>query len=241
MPLSSAQLVAQACQQAMVPGFTSQGGKLLNVILSDLCQDYNFDAARKTLQFNMPTAVDALGRSTMALPADYLRACFNECFYYINGVPYPLIPQDLDEMDMMVVTAGLSNFPVTFSTDMSTTPPTMYFWMPPSGAYVSLLRYQSQMADIVTPETSAAVPWFPNQNYLLTRLTGELCKIADDERHEALLGNDEERTPGGAGVILKRYLKLHGDNMNRAKTVKLDRRRFGSSFDRLKNTKQVGW
>lgn len=241
MALTAAQIVAQACQNAQVPGFLTQGGNLLNVILQELCQDYDFDLARKTLQFNMPTAVDALGRATMNFPADYLRAKFNECFYYINGVPYALIPQDQAEMDLMVVTPGLSNFPTTFTVDVSVVPPLAYFWMPPSGAYLSILRYQSLMPDIVNPSNSAVVPWFTQQNYLLTRLTGELCKLADDDRHEALLGSDEERTPGGAGVILKKYLRMHGDNENRAKTVKLDRRRFGTSFDRLRNTKQVGW
>jgi hypothetical protein len=34
---------------------------------------------------------------------------------------------------------------------------------------------------------------------------------------------------------------MTGDSENRAKTVSLDRRRFGTSFDKLRNTKQVGW
>ena len=59
--------------------------------------------------------------------------------------------------------------------------------------------------------------------------------------YQARLSYDEERAPGGAGTILRRYLQMTGDSENRAKTVSLDRRRFGTSFDKLRNTKQVGW
>ena len=34
---------------------------------------------------------------------------------------------------------------------------------------------------------------------------------------------------------------MKDDWTNRAKTVKLDRRRFGGSFQNLRNTKLVGW
>jgi len=94
------------------------------------------------------------------------------------------------------------------------------------------------MPDIVTPQTSSVIPWFPNQNYLLTRMTGELCKGYDDDRAAALLGDDN---PGGSGYILRHYVQMKDDWTNRAKTVKLDRRRFGGSFQNLRNTKLVGW
>lgn len=241
MPLTAAQIVTQACQNLNVPGFTAQAQNLLNVILQELAQAYDFDVLRATLQFNLPTNAISYGGAqivSMALPADYLRARPNECFYYINGVPYVLIPVDLDEFDRLVATPGLSNFPTVFATDMSTTPPTAYFWMPPSGSYPAVIRYQKQPADITN---FATVPWFPNQNYLLTRLSGEIAKITDDERHEALLSYDEDRYPGGAGVVLRRYLKMKDDRENRSQRVMLDRRNFGAAFDRLRNTKQIGW
>jgi hypothetical protein len=236
--LTGAQIVTQACQNANVPGFTSQAQSLLNVILAELAQDYDFASMRKTLYFNMPTQVDAYNRNFMLLPTDYLRARPNECLYWINGVPYPLIAVDLEEFDRLVSQAGLSNFPVVFATDTSVSPAIAYFWMASSGAYPAMLRYQSLPADITD---FSQVPWFTNQNYLLTRLTGELCKITDDERHEALLSYDEDRYPGGAGSVLRRYLKMKDDHENRSQNVQLDRRRFGSSFDRLRNTKQIGW
>jgi hypothetical protein len=246
MPLSFNQIVAQACQDANVPGFTATAQTKLNVILQELAQDWSFVAARKTLQFSLPTATVTYGGGQVApynLPADYLRACRDECFYYISGVPYVLIPVELDEFDRLVATPGLQNFPTVFASDMSTAPPNgpnavAYFWMPPSGSYAAVIRYQSAPADVVD---FTATPWFPNTNYLLTRLTGELCKTTDDERHAALLSSDEDRYPGGAGVILRQYMKMQNDAENKVKRVTLDRRVFGAAFDRLRNTKQIGW
>jgi hypothetical protein len=36
-------------------------------------------------------------------------------------------------------------------------------------------------------------------------------------------------------------MRMKEDEANRTKVVKLDRRRFGTAFDRLRNTKQIGW
>lgn len=238
MPLTTLQIVTLAAQDANVPGFLTQALQKLNLILSDLAQAYDISAARKTLNFNLPTAVNANGQAFMALPANYLRAQKGECIYYINFVPYPLIPVDLDENDALVTQPGMANQPIFFSTDMSTTPGTAYFWPQPSGNFPAIIRYFSQMPDITDTST---VPWFPNQNYLLTRLTGELCKGVDDDRANNLLTDDDEKNVGGAGVILRHFLQQEGDKSNRVQTVRLDRRRFGTSFDRLKNTKSIGW
>lgn len=251
MPLTSAQIVALAVQDARVPGMTSQAGQTLNAILSDLCQSYDFAIARKTINFNFNASqINSGGQAFQNLPADYLRAIRNETFYTISGVPYPLIPVDLEEYDMLVQQSGLSNFPVFFATDMSLTGatnngtvgiPVALFWMIPSGAYPATIRYFSQMADITTPESSSTVPWFPNQTYLRRRLAGELMALSDDERMASFLSDDEMQHPNGAGVMLRKYLQMKDDKGDRIQTVKLDRRRFGESFDRLKNTKLIGW
>ena len=60
-----------------------------------------------------------------------------------------------------------------------------------------------------------------------------MMKIADDARWQTF---DKE-----AAGILSKYLKLQADDEGRAQTVKLDRRRFGSNFSRLPNTKLLGW
>ena len=238
MPLNGNQLVAQSCQNASCPGFTAQGQLLLNIVLQELCGTYDFAVARKTLLFNLPTATDALGRAPMFFPVDYLRAKPDGNIYFISGVPYDLIPVDLMQLDQLVTTPGLANFPTVFATDVSVSPPIAYFWMPPSGAFQAQLRYQAQMPDMTD---FTQIPWFPFQNYLLTRVTGELCKITDDDRQTSLLSYDEEQHPEGAGSVLRRILRMKEDEENRTKRVKLDRQYFGPAFDRLRNTKQVGW
>jgi len=256
MPLTSAQIVSQACQIARVPGFTSQAGQILNKTLSDLCQTYDFALARKQFNFTLPTSqINSAGQAYMNLPPDYLRCIRNGNYYVISGVPYPMIPCDqVEEFNMLVEQAGLSNFPVFFATDMSLTGaansqtgsggalvPVMLFWQVPSGAYQAFLYYFSQMPDIATPETSSVIPWFPNQTYLVTETAGRLMQLSDDERADAMLSADEDAHPQGSAVILRKYLQMKDDKGDRAQQVTLDRRRFGTSFDRLRNTKSIGW
>lgn len=235
MAQTAAQLINLACQIARVPSFTAQGGALLNIILQELCQNYDFDQARKTFTFNFNSATGQ-GTGPYTMPADYLRAAMDEAFYTISGVPYTMISIDLAEYDKLVLTAGFQGYPQSFATDPAQSPVALFVWPPASGSYPVTLRYYTQMADIATPETSAIVPWFPDQNYLLTRLSGELMKVADDERMKDYLGD----SPTGAQGILNRYLKLANDDEGRAKQVQLDRRRFGRN-GALKNTKAIGW
>jgi hypothetical protein len=238
MSLQAQQIVSQALQIAKCPGFTSQGGQMLNVILSELCQTYDLEVARGMAQV---TVSPSLGSGPYALPADYLRAEKDTGFYYVYGVPYVMTSIDLTEFDALVQQGGISNYPERFATDTSPIgsglPANMYVWPPSGGTYVVNIRYYRQMSDITTPETSTTVPWFNNVNYLITRLAGEMMKLADDERWQAFLGDG----PTGAQGILDRYLKLQNDDEGRAKTVELDRRRFGRSFNRLKDTKTLGW
>ena len=257
MPLNAAAICTRAAQIARVPGFTQQAGDSLNVVLQELCQDYDFAVAKKTFSFNFnPSQINYLGQAFQNFPADYLRGIRYECFYVISGVPYPVIPVDQEEFDLLVQQAGVSNFPVFYATSMSlvgdanslspgvpgtTGVPVALFWQVPSGAYPVTIRYYSQMPDIANPSTSSVVPWFPNQNYLITRVAGELMKDADDERAISYLSDDEEQAPLGAGTILKKYLRMKDDRSTRVQTVQLDRRRWGRAFDRLRNTKQIGW
>src|SRR5258708_12155262 len=150
MPLSAAQICARAAQIARVPGFLTQAGDSLNIVLQELCQDYDFALARKTYQFNFNTGqLNSLGQAYQDFPADFLRAIRNECFYFISGVPYPMIPLDLSEFDMLVQQAGVQNFPIFFYVSMPDSPPRAFFLMPPNRPYPVTLKYFSQMPDIV--------------------------------------------------------------------------------------------
>ena len=242
MALTAAQIVTLACQGAKAVGWTSQAGQLLNAILQDLCQDYDFDAAKGTYTFNFDPGLVTTsvypnitpGGGPYPLPADFLRMVDDkDAMWFLLGVPYPMIPCDLSEYDGFVQQAGLQSYPYIFATDMSQSPPNLVVWPPASGAYPVMIRYRRLMPDIDTPETSSQVPWFPNTTYLITRLEAELMKLTNDDR----LAQFE----GLSARMLSDYLKLKDDSSDRAMSVRLDRRRFGRNWSALKNTKVVGW
>ena len=244
MALSCAQIVTQALQISRAYGFTSQAGQWLNLILAELCETYNFAVALQTGVVNLvtgggPPPTPQQGSGPYNLPVRYLRMANNEIWYYIFQTPRVLTSLDLSEFDALVQQKGLSTYPTHYATDVSGAAvalwgaPVMYVWPPSGGAYTLNIRYYSQLPDILTPETSASIPWFPQQAYLITRLAAEMMKLTNDPRQGAF--RDEAMT------ILGRYLKLEADDEGRAKTVKLDPRRFGSKWNNLKNTKTIGW
>lgn len=233
MALTAQQIVALSTQIAGAPGFVQQAGQLLNMILSDLCQTYDLAVAQTVTTITLGAT-----SGPYPLPSDYLRNVGeDDVWFTYNGVKYPLVPIDYAEYTLLVQQPGMNSLPSQFATDMTVSPPNLFVWPPPNGAYPLTIRYQRQMPDIATPETSAVVPWFPNQAYLKTRLAGEVMQITDDERASAFLGESDT----GAQGLLKRYLNLKDDRTNRAETVKLDRRTFGPVFNKLPNTKTIGW
>ena len=152
------------------------------MILSDLCETYDFALARGTYYFDFNPGISALvgnsiyGSGPYPLPADFLRCSDDKSvFWTLQGVPYTLIAIDLSEFDQAVQQAGLQSYPYWFCTDLSLqddtlqgdSVPVAYVYPPPSGAYPVTVRYQRQMPDIDTPESSDVVPWFPNQAYLI--------------------------------------------------------------------------
>jgi hypothetical protein len=244
MPLQAQQIITLACQEAKVPGMISQAGQFLNATLQDLCENYDLDQCRGLFSF-LFNSVTGTGSGPYTLPSDYLRTEVEEgkdlFIYTINGVPYPLIQETLAEYLWQVQTPGFSSYPYNYATDTSVSPAQLFVWPPASGSYSCTLRYWRLMPDITTPETSSVIPWFPNSMYLIRAVAGRLMGISGDNRMPDYLGDDIERYPLGAGTLLKAYLKNANDREGAVHTVGLDRRRFGRAFDRLKNTKQIGW
>ncbi len=243
MALTCAQLISLACSDAAAPGYTAQAGQLLNVVLQNLCENWNFDAAKGTTVFNFSPSTTTNpnlypnvqpGGGPYALPADFLRMVDDkDAIWYLNGVPYPMIPCDLSQYDNLVQQSNLQSYPYIFATDVSQAPANLLVWPPASGAYQCMIRYYRLMPDITTPESSGTVPWFRNTNYLRVQLAAELMGITDDTRREDWLNR--------ATSILQAYLKLKDDDSNRAQEVKLDRRRFRGPGANLRNTKTIGW
>lgn len=115
-----------------------------------------------------------------------------------------------------------------------------YVYPPPSGNFPVNLRYQRQMPDLATDGggflTAAAansIPWFPHVGSLTEKLASRLMELTDDSRAVAYDAH--------ADKMLGAYLQMKDDDTNRAKTVQLDRRRFGKQFPLLRNTKTIGW
>lgn len=243
--MQAQQIVTLANQTAKTPGYTSQAGQFLNQILNDLAEAYDFEVNLTTAQITLTTgpaptsgiaisgAATNTGSGPYALPTNYLRMASNEMFYYVYGVPYVMVNVDLSEFDALVQQAGISNYPLNFATDRSTSPASLMVWPPPGGSYIANIRYYKDPDDITTPETSTTVPWFPNQSYLINKLSAAMMGLSGDKRQA-----DFNQM---ADATLKSYLLMQSDDDGRAKTVQLDRRRFGRSFDRLPNTKTLGW
>ncbi len=212
--------------------------------MQDYFQNYDLEAALGTFYFSFNSAAGQ-GSGPYTLPVDYLRTRVqdskDEFFYTIVGVPYPLIQCTLTEFDWMVQTPGFNNFPYYYATDLSTSPPTMKVWPPASGSYQCILRYFRLMPDIASPETSAVVPWFTNTMIIQRDVAGRLMGLTSDQRQAEYLGADEDRHPLGVGTLMRRYLRNVEDREGAVHTVGRDRRRWGRSFDLLKNTKTIGW
>jgi hypothetical protein len=243
MPLQAQQLVLLSCQEAKVPNWLSQAGQKLNLILNELCS-YDLDVNRQTYNFNFNTS---LGSGPIPMPTNWLRANRDDVFYVILGVTYIMTPVSLAEFDSFVQQAGLAQYPEYYAVDnsgiASQSAPNMYVWPPPSGAYPVTARYYSQMPDITTPETSTTIPWFPDQLYLQRRLTGEMMLMSGDERATMYLNGATDTKKGtfmGASALLARYLATK-DDAQAVKRVYLDKRLFGPAFNRLRNTKTIGW
>jgi hypothetical protein len=239
MALTAAQIISLACQTAKCPGFTAQAGALLNTLLQDLAQDYDLDINRVTVPIALTGSF-----GPYALPADFLRVEQGDAgpgvLYRIDGTPRRLTAVDKSEFDGLPQTAGVNGFPSVYAVDASSVDDLgyaqLYVW-PAAAATTLYVTYFKGHADIVTPESSSAVPWFPNTNYLQTRLAGELMRLTDDMRMAQYLGDG----PEGAQGILNRYLKLADDKETRQNAVQLDRRRFGGGGARLRTTKTTGW
>lgn len=239
MALQAQQIVNLSCQIAKTPGFTSQAGQFLNTLLQWLAQSFDFDVIRKSYTFTFNTTSTGNGYTAGCgpnlMPSDFLRAHKKGAFYMISGVPYTMIGYEQNEFDQFVQQAGNQAYPYAFYIDVSTSPAGLYVWVPAAGAYPATVRYNPQMADITTPETSSVIPWFPNSDFLIQGVAARLMQIANDDRMANFFALAE--------ATLNSYLKMKDDpESQQVKRVTLDRRLFGGSmWSRLPNTKVIGW
>lgn len=249
MALTASQIVSLALQIAgagtlngtgMSKGYTQQAGQFLNTTLQELAFSYDLEVARKTATVILDSSIgNPAGGGPFPLPTDYIRMASEEAIYQIDNVPQVMVNINLQQYDSLSKQPGLQNYPQYFATDVSggTVSSVMYVWPPSGGNYPAQIRYWSLPPDIVSPETSNVVPWFPLSKYLVTKVAGDLMQITNDDRYIQFLGDG----PQGAEGILRKFLNLQRDDESRAQVVQFDRAYFGPTFDDLPNTKTIGW
>ena len=239
MAQTAAQVINLACQIAKCPAYTAQALQFLNTVLQQLAQDYDFDVIRKTYDFNFNTSGSGLGYAVGSgpnpMPADFLRAHKKGAFYKISDVPYTMVGVEQSEFDQFVTQAGNASYPSMFYVDVapmsSGAVANLYCWAPASGAFAATIRYNPQMPDITDTSTT---PWFPNSDYLIEAVAARLMNITNDDRLTTFRAMSED--------TLTKYLKMKDDPETAAKRVGLDPRMFGNSnWNRLPNTKRIGW
>jgi hypothetical protein len=214
--ISAQQIVADACTIAKAPGFIQIGGRQLNLVLNDLVLHRNLKMLRQLESI----VVQPGSNGPFALPTNYLRTY--DLFYTVNNFPYFLYPLSQEEYDQLFKDPSIANYPYAYATDLTaqqTQAAGSLYIYPQTNSQLSLShRYMINMPDIVTPESSATVPWFPDQDYLLTATAMRMMRITDDERYE--------RFKADADGMLQIHLIMDGDEQQVVKEVKLDPQRF---------------
>jgi hypothetical protein len=222
--------VQRACAIAKTPGWISQCGIYLNMVLEDLWLHRDLKINRVT-EF---VTVQANNYGPFALPLNYLRTY--DLFFQQNNLPYFLNPISTEEWDQEFKDPSIANYPYEFMTilyDETTAQANqsagqLYIYPQSSGQIVLTHRYMVKQPDIMTPETSGIIPWFPDQQYLIKKTACELMGETDDTRQESYLAQCE--------AMLRTHLIMEGDEQAVVKSVRLDPRRFHSNRT-LKPTK----
>lgn len=228
--LQAQQIVQLACSIAKCPGFKSQGGMFLNMTLEDLWLHRDLKINRITESIS----VQANNFGPFTLPLNYLRTY--DLFFQQNNLPYFLNPISTEEYDQEFKDPSIANYPyefMTILTDETTSQANnsagqLFIYPQSSGAITLTHRYMVKQPDIATPETSATIPWFPDQDYLITATAARLMQVTDDTRRQEFLTE--------AGNMLRVHLIMEGDEQQVVKSVRLDPRRFHSNRT-LKPTK----
>jgi hypothetical protein len=215
--ISASQIVTDACAIAKCPGFTQLGGRCLNLVLNDLVLHRDLKMLRKTETINVVVG----SNGPFALPADYLRTY--DLFYTVNNFPYFLYPMSQEQYDQLFKDPSIANYPYSYATDLSATQTPgshgSIFIYPQSTSPLGMThRYMVNMPDLVAPETSSSVPWFPDQDYLVHAVATRLMKTTDDSRLERFIKDGED--------MLRTHLIMEGDEQKVVKEVRLDPQRF---------------
>lgn len=214
--LTSQQIVAEALQISKAPGFTAQGGRALNLVLNDLVLHRDLKVNRK---FSTITA-QAGSNGPFSLGSDYLRTY--DMYYTVNNFPYFLFPMGQDQMDAVFKDPSVANYPYAYATDLgssATQSAVSVLIYPQSNSQLSIShRYMVNRPDIPSPESSAVIPWFQDQDYLIHATATRIMKITGDDRYQTFVADAEK--------MLRTHLIMEGDEQQVVRGIKLDPQRF---------------
>jgi len=236
MAQSAQVLINLACTAAKTPGMVVQAGQFMNIILEELSliKDLEINRGLWSLNTGAPSGyTPTSGVAYYNLAPDHLRVLEDECFYLVSGVPYTLIQKQLSDFDKLITTTGFNAQMIFFAVDDSQSPAQILFWPPPNASYTVYIRYEKLTADMANPETSASVPKFPLQQYLIWEVAARMMDLSDDDR----VDNFHKR----AADLIRKWEIMQRDMESTVLRVNLDRNRFSTPFDLLKNTKEVGF
>jgi hypothetical protein len=228
--LTAQQIVSLACTICKCPGFTAQGGQFLNMTLEDLWLHRDLKINRITESIS----VQANNYGPFTLPLNYLRTY--DLFFQQNNLPYFLNPISTEQYDQEFKDPSIANYPYEFMTILNdettaiaqNSAGQLFIYPQSSGAITLTHRYMVKQPDIVNPESSSTIPWFPDQDYLITATASRLMQITDDTRRDKFI-EDSLR-------MLRIHLIMEGDEQRVVQSVRLDPRRFHSNRS-LKPTK----
>ena len=214
--LTAAQIVADACTIAKAPGFTAIGGRQLNLVLNDLVLHRDLKVNRKMSTFT----AQAGSNGPFALGSDYLRTY--DMFFEVNNFPYFLFPMGQDQFDALFKDPSIANYPYAYATDLgssATQSAVSVLIYPQSNSQLTIShRYMVNRPDLPTPESSAVIPWFQDQDYLVHATATRIMKITDDQRWPTFVKQGED--------MLQTHLIMDGDEQQVVKSIKLDPQRF---------------
>lgn len=243
--MTSAQIIALACQAAKVPGYTTQAGQFLNARLVQLALQQDLDIVRRFFSFT--TAIGSTG--PYQLPANYLRA--RQVYYYLNGISYDLDQKDMTQFNRLYQGPGLSDYPYLYATDvagsmlpppgMTTTipnpntnvpVPVIYLYPQPVVNLLIEVLYMDTTVEVPNPQVSSVIPWFPDQRTLLHMIIEDLMMLTDDVRAKDLQMKADDQ--------MRSYLRMDNDKEQRAEKVKLDTDCFRTARRSIRPTKIQG-
>ncbi len=215
--LTAQQICTYACQIAKCPGYTTQAGDFLNLVLESLAIKQNLDSIRRTATLSVNSGVPNYN-----LPLNFLRA--RQVFYNVNGAIYQPTEISLAQYNGLFQGNIATDYPYNFAVDMapssSGSAPIIYFYPNPLTGLTVTVQYQDDTVTITNPSTSSVIPWFIDHDYLVNAVAQRLMKITDDVRHDAMKFESDDK--------LREFLRLN--NGNTLKTVSLDPRVFRSGI-----------